>query len=148
MQDVKRIEHNLADRRSVRAMPVRSPRRREDPDDLATDDGDFTRPGVQHSVLRKLRTGRISIEAELDLHGHTVAEAERELRAFVRSQFVAGRRAVRVIHGKGIGSPEGKSVLKEKVRNWLRQNDAVLAFCTAGPDSGGSGAVHVLLKAK
>jgi DNA-nicking Smr family endonuclease len=109
----------------------------------------WTRNGIQKSVLRKLRSGQIPVEDVLDLHGHTVVEAERAVRLYVAQAQAEGRqRAVRVIHGKGIGSPNGISILKEKVGGWLRQSDAVLAFCVAMPVDGGSGAVNVLLRRK
>jgi DNA-nicking Smr family endonuclease len=53
---------------------------------------------------------------------------------------------VRVIHGKGLRSPNREPVLKRKVAGWLMQRDAVLAFCQARPADGGGGAVVVLLK--
>lgn len=106
----------------------------------------YTRPGLQHGVIRKLRRGMYAIEDELDLHGHTVAEARERLDAFLRGARGLGKRCVRVIHGKG-NSSEGKlPVLKGKVNVWLRQKDEVLAFCSARPTDGGTGAVYVLLK--
>jgi len=150
MEGVKPLPpHNLAER------PVPQPPRthiRRTPGDGETEadpEQAFIRNGIQKTVLRKLRNGQIAVEGELDLHGRGVSEAEQELRAFLRNkQSAAGRRAVRVIHGKGHGSPNQKSVLKEKVNEWLRQSDAVLAFCPAGPTDGGTGAVRVLLKRK
>ena len=107
----------------------------------------FVGAGIQKAVLKKLRSGRIALQDELDLHGFTVLEAEQQLRAFLQNkQARDGQRAVRVIHGKGRGSPNQKSVLKEKVKEWLRQSEAVLAFCPAGSADGGTGAVRVLLK--
>ena len=115
------------------------------PDGL--DDMSFVRNGIQTSVLRKLRNGQIRMEEELDLHGHTVIEAERALRNFLfRAQAPDRQRGVRIIHGKGLGSPEGKPVLKKNVREWLYQNESVLASCQAKSADGGSGAVHVLLR--
>ena len=99
------------------------------------------------AALRDLRKGQIAIEGELDLHGHTVIEAQDRLRLFLQAAQAPDRqRAVRVIHGKGHQSPDGKPVLKENVEAWLRQSGAVLAFCEAGLRDGGSGAVRVLLK--
>jgi DNA-nicking Smr family endonuclease len=151
MQDVKPIKpHNLAERPSARhfhnhkAQPQRISDLEES--DAAGESG-FARLGIQKTVLRRLRNGQIPVEAELDLHGCTVAEAEHQLKLFLRDAQATGRqRAVRVIHGKGLGSPEGKPVLKAKVSELLRRSDAVLAFCTAELSDGGSGAVRVLLK--
>jgi DNA-nicking Smr family endonuclease len=120
--------------------------------DSGMNDGDergWMRNGIQKSVLRRLRSGQIPVEDILDLHGHTVVEAERAVRLYIAQAQAEGRqRAVRVIHGKGIGSPNGIPILKEKMSGWLRQSDAVLAFCVATPADGGTGALNVLLRRK
>ncbi len=108
----------------------------------------YSRPGLQHSIMRKLRRGQYAIEAQLDLHGHTVPEAREQVNSFIRAMQTMDKRCVRIIHGKG-NSSEGKlPVLKGKVNSWLRQWDQVLAFCSARPNDGGTGAVYVLLKRK
>lgn len=104
------------------------------------------RPGLQHSVLRRLRRGQIPVEAEFDLHGMTAAVARAALTEFLRECRIHAVRCVRVIHGKGRGSRNRQPVLKAKLNHWLRQRDEVLAFCTARPVDGGTGAVYVLLK--
>lgn len=104
------------------------------------------RPGLQHTVIRKLRRGQYAIEAELDLHGCTVPVARERLDAFIRRARAMGKRCVRVVHGKGKTSEGKMPVLKGKVNNWLRQKDEVLAFCSAIPRDGGTGAAYVLLK--
>ena len=106
----------------------------------------YTRPGLQHSVIRKLRRGQYVIEAQLDLHGATVAQAREAVNAFLNSAQAHGKRCVRIIHGKGKSSEGKLPVLKGKVNSWLRQKDQVLAFCSARPSDGGTGAVYVLLK--
>lgn len=106
----------------------------------------YTRPGLQHSVIRKLRRGQYAIEAELDLHGATVVQAREAVNTFLKNARDHDKRVVRIIHGKG-NSSEGKlPVLKGKVNSWLRQKGEVLAFCSARPNDGGTGAVYVLLK--
>lgn len=106
----------------------------------------FTRPGLQHSVTRKLRRGQYAIEAELDLHGATVVQAREAVLSFLKNAMDQDKRVVRIIHGKG-NTSEGKlPVLKGKVNSWLRQKKEVLAFCSARPNDGGTGAVYVLLK--
>jgi DNA-nicking Smr family endonuclease len=102
--------------------------------------------GVQHKVFSKLRAGKIHIEAALDLHGMTILKAEQALIHFVELCQQNQIRCVRVIHGKGWGSRDNKPVLKAKVDYWLKQSSAVLAFCSATPNDGGTGAVYVLLK--
>jgi DNA-nicking Smr family endonuclease len=106
----------------------------------------FVRPGIQQGVLRKLRRGQFPAEAELDLHGLTVAKARTALLHFLQMCRDRGVRHVRIIHGQGNSSREGRPVLKGKVHLWLQQLDEVLAFCPARPEHGGAGALYVLLK--
>jgi DNA-nicking Smr family endonuclease len=106
----------------------------------------FARSGLQHGVLRKLRRGQYAIAAELDLHGLTAAAAREQLAAFLIACRQRDLRCVRIIHGKGNGSVQRRPVLKGKVNHWLQQRDEVLAFCSARPVDGGTGAVYVLLK--
>jgi DNA-nicking Smr family endonuclease len=80
------------------------------------------------------------------LHGLTTEAARDELTAFIRNARQHGHRCVRIIHGKGLRSPDKRSVLKAKTDRWLRQKNDVLAFCSARPVDGGTGAVYVLLK--
>lgn len=118
-------------------------------DDIEGDSGDylsFHRDGVGGRTFRKLKRGRYSIRDEIDLHGLTVAEAREALKHFIESALGRGANCVRVVHGKGRGSGGGRPVLKRKVDVWLRQWEAVLAFCSAQPADGGTGAVYVLLK--
>lgn len=105
----------------------------------------FRRPGVQDAVLRRLRRGQYRVDAELDLHGLVVAEARSALRAFVAESVARGRRCVRIIHGKGLGSGQGGPVLKPAVNALLRRTAAVVAFSSARPVDGGTGALYVLL---
>ena len=106
----------------------------------------FRRPGIGLDVTRKLRKGHWSIQRELDLHGLRREEARESLAAFVRTACREGVRCVRVVHGKGLGSPGKTPVLKAKVQSWLVQKNEVLAFVQARGDEGGAGALVVLLK--
>ena len=106
----------------------------------------FRRPGIGTDVTRKLRKGHWSIQRELDLHGLRREEARESLAAFVRAACREGVRCVRVVHGKGLGSPGKTPVLKSKVQSWLIQKNEVLAFVQARADEGGAGALVVLLK--
>ncbi len=106
----------------------------------------FVRPGLQQKHIRRLRRGQMTIEAEADLHGMRLREAEVLLTSFLSDCRHDGLRCVRVIHGKGRGSRGGQAVLKWDVDRWLRQHDGVMAFSTAQPRHGGTGAVYVLLK--
>lgn len=106
----------------------------------------FRRPGIGTDVTRKLRRGGWSIQREIDLHGLRREDAREALAAFIRDACRQGLRCVRVVHGKGLGSPGKTPVLKGKVHSWLVQKDEVLAFVQARADEGGAGAVVVLLK--
>lgn len=106
----------------------------------------FRRPGVGSDVTRKLRRGGWSIQGEIDLHGLRREEAREALGAFLREAGKRGWRCVRVVHGKGLGSPGKTPVLKGKVHGWLMQKDEVIAFVQARADEGGAGAVVVLLR--
>ena len=105
----------------------------------------FSRSGLQHNVLKRLRQGKHPIEHALDLHGLTVVEARNELLEFLGECEVAGIRHAIIIHGKGFRSKD-KPVIKPMLNRWLRSVDNVLAFHSAQPKDGGSGAVYVLLK--
>lgn len=106
----------------------------------------FVRTGVQPRLLKKLRRGQFSVGSELDLHGMTVTEARDSLAAFLKECRSLGVRCVRIVHGKGLGSRDGRPVIKAKLDRWLRLRDEVVAFSSARPIDGGTGAVYVLLK--
>jgi DNA-nicking Smr family endonuclease len=105
----------------------------------------FRRPGIGTDVTRKLRAGEWSIQRQVDLHGLRSDEAREALGAFIRTAHKAGVRCVRVVHGKGLGSPGKQPVLKTKTQRWLIQKNEVLAFVQAKPAEGGAGALVVLL---
>ena len=107
----------------------------------------FRRPRIGADVTAKLRKGHWSIQRQLDLHGLRSDAARAALSAFLREASAQGVRCVRVIHGKGLGSPGKAPVLKNKVYAWLVQKKEVLAFVQARPAAGGSGALIVLLQA-
>lgn len=106
----------------------------------------FCRPGVQKQTFRKLRRGQYKVEAELDLHGMTVDTAREALSDFLKQCTARSQRCVRIIHGKGLGSKNKQPVLKNKLNQWLLKRDIVLAFCSARPVDGGTGAIYLLLK--
>ena len=105
----------------------------------------FSRSGLQHKVLKKLRQGKNSIEHALELHGLTVEQARRELVEFLGECEAAYVRYAIIVHGKGYRSKD-KPVIKPMVNRWLRAADNVLAFHSAQAKDGGTGAVYVLLK--
>ena len=113
---------------------------------LLTDDGlSFRRPGVGPDVTTRLRRGHWSIQAEIDLHGLRREEAREALVAFLGEAGRRGQRCVRVVHGKGHGSPGKRPVLKAKAQRWLAQCGEVIAFAQASGPQGGAGALIVLL---
>jgi len=106
-------------------------------------------PGVDRRLLKRLRAGDFALQAHLDLHGMTRAEAKEEVVRFVAQSRKEGRRSVLIVHGRGLHSKDQLPVLKEAVRTWLERGAvarAVLAFATARPADGGAGAVAVLLR--
>lgn len=117
---------------------------REEPVDSETHIS-FAKSGIQHKILRKMRSGQYNVEAILDLHGMRVDEAKEALYQFLLQCQQKCISHVLVIHGKGrhrMSTP----ILKNKLNNWLRQMDHVLAFCSAAAKDGRSGALYILLK--
>ncbi len=112
----------------------------------AGEEAAFIRPGIPRRVLTDLRRGRWVRQAELDLHGLNREEARSALVAFLNHCLLRGHRCVRIIHGKGLGSPGRQSILKQLSRGWLAQRDEILTFCQASPHHGGSGALMVLIR--
>ena len=113
---------------------------------LLTDDGlSFRRPGIGPDVLVKLRRGHWAMQGQIDLHGCTRDEARELLADYIRDSHRLGRRCLRVVHGKGHGSPGRQPVLKARVQRWLAQSAAVIAFAQASGPQGGAGALMVLL---
>jgi DNA-nicking Smr family endonuclease len=113
---------------------------------LLTDDGlSFRRPGISVDVLTRLRRGHWAIQRQLDLHGLRREEARSAVSGFLREAHQQGLRCLRVIHGKGHGSPGREPVLRPKVHRWLAQRREVIAFAQASAPQGGAGALIVLL---
>jgi len=105
--------------------------------------------GFSLDLMRRLRTGRFPVQAYLDLHGLTKQEAELRVKDFLMGSYRIGRRCVLLIHGRGLNSTNNIPVLKERIPVWLARGSVrkiVLAFSTARPYDGGTGAVYVLIK--
>lgn len=162
VEDVQPLRHNRVAPQKPRPSPVPHQRHRDErrvmeelldgplePDEVETgDELAFLRPGVQKRALRKLRRGHYSVQAELDLHGMTADIARQELRRFINDCRARDLRCLRIIHGKGLRSRNRGPVLKTLVDRWLRQLEEVLAFASARPVDGGTGAVYVLLRSR
>ena len=106
----------------------------------------YTRDGITPDTLKKLRQGKFHVDNSIDLHGMTVDEARNYLLEFLGECEIDGSRCIIIVHGKGYSSPEKKPVIKPMVNRWLRATPMVLAFSSALPADGGTGAVYVLLK--
>ena len=158
--DVKRLrtdrkEHPGQQRPEPRAKFTRADEARvleqslEDAPDWAPETGEelaWRGGGVRESDYRKLRRGELKVAAEIDLHGMSAAEARVVLGEFLAGCQSRGQRCVRVIHGKGNRSGQRGPVLKRKIGRWLRRRADVLAFHSARPVDGGTGALYVLLR--
>jgi DNA-nicking Smr family endonuclease len=100
-------------------------------------------------IFRQLKTGQLSIEGHLDLHGCNAEQAYLALLQFLKSGYLQGQRCLLVIPGRGRNSPGGQSVLKDGLQAWLTRDPlrrVILAFATALPKHGGAGALYVLLR--
>ncbi len=116
---------------------------------LLTDDGlSFRRPGIGPDVVTRLRRGQWTLQGEIDLHGHTRDQARDALASYLNECHRRGMRCLRVVHGKGHGSPGRQPVLKARVQRWLAQRIEVIAFAQASGPQGGAGALVVLLAAQ
>ena len=107
--------------------------------------------GIDRASFDRLRRGQLPIEARLDLHGLTQAEAHRELTRFITTSDASGKRLVLVITGKGRPGSEGMGVLRQAVPRWLNEpglRGRILALTPAQPRDGGAGALYVLLRRK
>jgi len=106
----------------------------------------FAMPGVQLKLLKRMQAGHLGWDAGVDLHGFTVDAAREELHSFVAESKKRGLRGLLIVHGKAYTEPGRPALLKSYVTDWLQQIDGVLAFCSAQPQDGGTGALYVLLK--
>ncbi len=103
-------------------------------------------PGLDRRSADRMKRGEMEIEATLDLHGHSQDIAHGELAAFIQRAWVAGRRCVLVVTGKGV---QGSGILKNQVPRWLNQSplrERILGFSYAKPHHGGDGALYVLVR--
>ena len=105
--------------------------------------------GVSRNILKKLKRGKLPIQAHIDLHGLTKKDAEDVVRRFLINCHSRGLRCVLIVHGRGLNSPGSIPVLKERIPVWLNRGPArkiVMAFSSAQPYDGGTGAIYVLLR--
>jgi len=106
----------------------------------------YLRDGYPPKLLRQLRRGQFSVQDEIDLHQMNAAAAQATIADFLAHAAEQGFRCVRIVHGKGLRSKASGPVLKVLTDRLLRRRDDVIAFASARPMQGGTGAVVVLLK--
>jgi DNA-nicking Smr family endonuclease len=107
------------------------------------------RVGLDPRLLSRLRRGEFAVQDHIDLHGMIQPDAKRALQEFVLKCVGKGIRTVLVVHGRGLGSPGGRPVLKHAAAQWLSHGEIgahVHAFATAKAQDGGAGAMYVLLR--
>ena len=105
--------------------------------------------GFSRKLMKKLKKGEFPVKDHIDLHGLTKKEAETTVRDFLVQSRKRGYRCVLIVHGRGLNSPDSFPVLKEGLPRWLGRGPVrkiVLAFATARPYDGGTGAVYVYLR--
>ena len=106
----------------------------------------YSKPGIQHKILKKLSNGKLPIEAKLDLHGLNINQARNETELFIHQCQLQGYKCIIIVHGKSIINQQ--PILKSMLNRWLPQISSVLAFSSSLPQDGGRGAVYVLIKSK
>jgi DNA-nicking Smr family endonuclease len=105
--------------------------------------------GFNRKIMKKLKRGELPVQDYVDLHGLTKQGAEEEVKNFLLRSYKTGLRCVLIVHGRGLNSPDSFPVIKEGLSTWLGRGPVrkiVLAFATARPYDGGTGAIYVLLR--
>lgn len=108
----------------------------------------FLAPGLQKRVLKRLRRGHWRVQDEIDLHEMNLEAARSSIRNFLEEAERQGLTCVKIIHGKGLRSGPAGPQIKRLTAAVLSRHARVAAFASAPPNDGGTGAVHVLLKAR
>ncbi|MCG2634612.1 MAG: Smr/MutS family endonuclease [Gammaproteobacteria bacterium] len=105
----------------------------------------FAREGIQRKTLRRLRRGQVEIDAQIDLHHLKLIQAGELLLEFLETCQAGRLRCALVVHGKGKRSNKPPA-MKNAMQQWLPTLPQVLAYCSAQPRDGGSGALYLLIK--
>ena len=104
--------------------------------------------GVDGSLARKFKRGKVPIDSTLDMHGLSQKEAEKSLSNFINFSFNKDLRCLLIITGKG-SNIKGSGVLKKMTPHWLNNSlnrEKILSFTEAKQSDGGAGALYVLLR--
>lgn len=107
---------------------------------------EFKREGLQHGVLDKLRQGKYSQQASLNLLRQPVEQCRQMLFAWIIQAKHEGLRNLLIVHGKGRDERSHANIVRSYLARWLTEFEEVQAFCCAMPHHGGSGACYVVLK--
>lgn len=104
----------------------------------------FQRPEANRKQVNALLQGRFATRCLVDLHGLTEAQADEKMQQLLQTCRLKTDRYALIVHGKGLGSGGEQPILKNWLNWWLRNQSRVMAFCSAQPQDGGTGAVYVL----
>jgi len=108
---------------------------------------EWTNPNYHGDLTGQMHKGRFSIQAYLDLHGYTMAEAEAKVDGFLKESLARGLRCIKIIHGRGLRSVNGpriKTSVLRRLSGHFRKD--VISYVTARQCDGGLGALYVLLR--
>lgn len=113
-------------------------------------------PPADRSAERRLRRGRVEIDARIDLHGMTQEAARTALGHFLHAARSRGFRAVLVITGKGKAGARERGpgdappgVIRRRFPEWLAEPELrhlVSGYATAHRRHGGDGAFYVMIR--
>ncbi len=156
---VRRMQAERVRQRAAQAAPIPRQRQRDEaavmeelasaPIDFATvecgEELSWLRPGMRSRVLMRLRRGHWRVQDEIDLHQMNIKAASTSVRTFLDAARRDGLSCVKIIHGKGLRSGPDGPRLKQMTARLLTRTDSVVAFASAPPNDGGTGAVYVLL---
>lgn len=110
---------------------------------------------MDYKAYKKMKSGKITPESRIDLHGLTLAQAHPRLIGFIQDSAHQGRRLVLVITGKGrISADDGPiparpGVLRHQVPHWLNSmplKPLIMQINEANRKHGGQGAIYVYLR--
>jgi DNA-nicking Smr family endonuclease len=107
----------------------------------------YKQAGLEDKIFKNLRQGKLPVDSKLDLHHMTVMQAQFQISRFIHECVLDGACVAIIVHGRGEGR-ERPALLKGWTNYWLRQIDSVLAFHSAQPQHGGTGAIYLLLGKK